>query len=130
MTDAGPQEPPDFARTVFPASDDSLRTMAVIVHGLNLAAAVNGITAVVAVIIAYLKRDEATGTLWRAHFDYAIRTFWIGLAVMVASILLAFVVIGIFGLLALGVWWLVRSIFGLLKAIDRRPIPNPESLLI
>jgi uncharacterized membrane protein len=27
-------------------------------------------------------------------------------------------------------WWLIRSLNSLLKAIDDRPIPNPETWLI
>ncbi len=32
----------------------------------------------IGVIIAYLKRGEADGTLWRTHFTYIIHTFWLG----------------------------------------------------
>ncbi len=112
------------------AGADNLRTMAVIVHGLNLAAAFNGISALIAVIIAYMKRGEAAGTPWEGHFTYAIYTFWIGFLGFVVSFLLAFILIGLLGFLAIGLWWLVRCIFALLKAIDRQPIPNPDSLML
>lgn len=112
------------------AATDNLRTMAVIVHGLNLAAAFNGVSALIAVIIAYVKRGEAAGTPWEGHFTYAIYTFWVGFLGMIVSVMLAFILIGLLGFLAIGIWWLVRSIFGLLKAIDRQPIPNPDSLML
>jgi uncharacterized membrane protein len=104
--------------------------MAVIVHALNLLSCFIGLTGLVAIIIAYLKRGEMAGTIWQGHMTFAIRTFWIGLLVGFIGGLLTFIGIGFLILLALVVWYLVRTIFALLKAIERKPIPNPESFLI
>lgn len=106
------------------------RDMAVIVHALNLLSCFIGLTGLVAIIIAYLKRGEMAGTIWQGHMTFAIRTFWIGLLVGFIGGLLTFIGIGFLILLALVVWYLVRTIFALLKAIERKPIPNPESFLI
>lgn len=115
--------------TEYEQRDKQLRDTALIIHLLNVAAAVNGITAIVALIIALLKRDEARGTMWEGHFTYAIRTFFLGLIIFVVSMALTIVVVGIFGLLLVGIWWLVRSVLALIKAINNEPIRDPETWL-
>jgi uncharacterized membrane protein len=103
------------------------RTWAIIVWALYLASGVTGITVIIALIIAYVKRPELAGTPFESHMTYAIRTFWIGLLGVVVGTILTFVVIGIALLVAMAVWVLYRMIRGLILAIDGRPIPNPES---
>src|SRR6266849_2905464 len=89
-----------------PSTSDGVspQTWAIIVWGLYLAAFVTfAITAVVAVITAYVKRGDLVGTPYESHMTSAIRTFWISLIVGVIGVILAFVGIGfvILGLLAL-----------------------------
>ena len=36
-------------------------------------------TPVVGVIMAYVKRDEAQGSIYASHIDYLIKTFWVSL---------------------------------------------------
>ncbi len=101
-----------------------------IVWGLYLAAFFTfAITAVVAVIIAYVKRGDLVGTPYESHMTSAIRTFWISLIVGVIGVILAFVGIGfvILGLLAL--WQLFRIIRGLIRALDGRAIADPAGWL-
>ena len=55
-----------------------------IVIGLVTAATVIGAfvfgwPSIIAVIINYVKRDEARGTYLESHFRWQIRTFWFGL---------------------------------------------------
>ena len=57
------------------ASD--LRSLAIAGYVLFLLAAVNGFTALIGLIIAYVKRRDATGTIWRSHFDNMITVFWV-----------------------------------------------------
>jgi uncharacterized membrane protein len=52
-----------------------LRTWAIAVWVLYLASYLTGITAIVGVIIAYVKRQDAAGTPYASHMTYAIRTF-------------------------------------------------------
>ncbi|AUN31391.1 DUF4870 family protein [Niveispirillum cyanobacteriorum] len=84
----------------------------------------------IGVIIAYLKRGEAYGTLWETHITYIIRTFWLGVLGIVVAGLTSFIGIGILLGLVVALWWLIRSVNSLLKAIDDRPIHNPETWLI
>ena len=106
--------------------DNSSMRMLVVVS--NLLAIVG--FGLIGVIIAYLKRAEARGTLWESHFTYIIRTFWLGVLGLIIGIATSFIGIGALILFAVAVWWLIRSIYSLLKAVDQRPIPNPETWLI
>ena len=38
-----------------------------------------GISAIVAIVLAYVKRDDARGTWLESHFRWQIRTFWFAL---------------------------------------------------
>ncbi|MBP7337125.1 hypothetical protein [Niveispirillum sp.] len=83
----------------------------------------------IGVIIAYLKRADARGTLWETHITYIIRTFWMGVLGIIIGSATAFIGIGVLILIVVGLWWLIRSIKSLLKAINDEPIRNPETLL-
>jgi uncharacterized membrane protein len=117
MTDAAHAYPPR------PVPDhESLRTMAIIVYALMLASFVSMHTAaIVAVILAYVKRGDARGTIWETHFDAVISTFWISLIVLIVAVPLCFVLVGIPILFALAIWYLYRNIKGLVRAIDGQP---------
>ena len=106
------------------------QTWAIIVWALFIASYFTiAITAIVAVIIAYVKRGDLAGTPFESHMTSAIRTFWITLIVGIIGIVLAFVGIGfiILGLLAL--WQLFRVIRGLVRALDGAPIADPAGWL-
>lgn len=106
-----------------------LRTYAWIVHLLYAAAMLTGITAVAGVIIAYLKRGEASGTMYESHYAYAIRTFWIGLALGIVAFVLSFVLIGVLVFALGGVWWLIRVIRPIMALLEGRPVSNPTGLI-
>jgi uncharacterized membrane protein len=76
---------------------------------------------VAGVVLAYIKRDDARGTIWESHFHNMIEVFWISLVVFIVAIPLCFVVIGIPILLGLFVWFLYRTIKGLIRAIENQP---------
>ena len=81
--------------------------------------------ALAGLILAYVKRGEAD-PLAAGHFEFQIRSFWIGLAACVIGGLLAIVLIG-YAVLALWVIWaLVRFITGLLALLDDRPVRDPD----
>jgi uncharacterized membrane protein len=101
--------------------EDSARTVAIIVYLLYLAALINGLTAVIGVILAYVKRDDARGTVYESHFANAIEVFWIFLIGMLVAVPLCFILIGIPLVLALYVWVLFRTIKGVVRASDGRP---------
>lgn len=50
------------------------KVLPAVVYGLYLLALTNGLTAVIAVIVAYVNRDTA-GPINESHYTFAIRTF-------------------------------------------------------
>jgi uncharacterized membrane protein len=103
-------------------------TFAVIVYGLYFAGYLTAISALIGVIIAHVKVDD-TDPVLRSHYQFQIRTFWIGLLYLAIGMPLSMVLIGIPVL----VWWLLWSLIRIIKGIilvnERRPIAKPRSWL-
>jgi uncharacterized membrane protein len=103
---------------------ESLRTLTTVVYALQAAGFfVGGITWIVAVVVNYVKRDEAAGTLYESHFRWQIRTFWFGLLWAVIGGLLALVLVGFAILFAAAVWLIYRIVKGWLNLNDGKPMP-------
>jgi uncharacterized membrane protein len=106
---------------------ESLRTIAVIVWVAHLAGLVtSGLGNLVAVILAYVKRGDAAGSVYRSHLDQAIALFWwlvagwlISVAIVVASVGLGWPVAALIGI-ALLVLLLYKAIKGLVRANARQ----------
>ena len=92
---------------------------------LYAASIVIGFTSIVGVVIAYLKRADAAGTIYESHLTYAIRTFWIGLGLGLAGVVLSIVAIGVPVLIFAVVWFIIRVVRALLAWNDEKPIENP-----
>lgn len=101
--------------------EESARTISIIVYLLYLAALVNGLTAIVGVILAYVKRDDVRGTVYESHFSNAIEIFWVFIVGMLIAVPLCFIVIGIPLVVVLYIWVLFRTIKGLVRASDAQP---------
>jgi uncharacterized membrane protein len=100
----------------------------VIIYVLYFIGFFTALTALIGVIMAHVKASEADpDTL--THYRYQMRTFWFGLLMVIIGGVLAIVIIGWLILAWWFIWTLVRSIKGFLAAQERRPIPNPETLL-
>ena len=69
MSDTSPTPQPARIPDDTTGGASDLRSLAIVCYVLFLLAAVNGLTAFIGVIIAYVKRNDATGTIWRSHFD-------------------------------------------------------------
>jgi uncharacterized membrane protein len=84
-----------------------------------------GITGIVGVVMAYINKDDAPEWL-KTHYQFQIRTFWIGALFMILGGILSIILIGWFVLLFWVVWLIVRSIKGI-KALDsEQAIENPK----
>lgn len=91
-----------------------------------LVALVLGITSLVGVIMAYVKKGDAPEWL-KSHYQFQIRTFWICVLYTVIGVATTFVIIGFAILLFTLVWWIVRCVKGM-QAINRGEAhPNPTS---
>lgn len=119
------------------------RTVPAITYGLYLLGLVNGVTILIGLIVAYVNRDNA-GPRMRSHYTFLIRTFWIGIGIFLAlgllimiSAVLSVLLIGIPFLMlflalwgAVGVWFAVRCIVGLVYLSQGEAYPRPTSWLI
>jgi uncharacterized membrane protein len=101
--------------------------LALAVYILYLASYVVGITALVGVIIAHVQIGSTADPMLRSHYQWQIRTFWIGLLYFVIGVVLCFVVVGLFVLLFWFIWTVVRTVKGLLALNENKPIANPTS---
>jgi uncharacterized membrane protein len=98
------------------------RTLVLIVYGLYIGAVVTcGVAGLAGVILAYIKRDETRGTVWYSHYDNAIQAFWAWFIMMVIGAATFVFVIGFFLMGAAFLYFLYRTIKGLIAAIESRP---------
>jgi len=119
MTDVLPPENP---------SGLSMRTLTHVVYGLFalglISAGFLGLATIAAVVVAYLKRGDAAGTIYATHFDWVIKTFWWGMLWCVLSAIATYIFIGwITGLIAL-IWIIYRIVRGWL-ALFSGTAPQP-----
>lgn len=118
------------------------RMLAIICYGLFILVFTNGLTAIVGVVLAHIKRGDTRGTIWESHFTNLIHVFWIGVAFWVllltaglfgvaglwhmtitddfAPPLLALPILGLAFLIYV-IWYLYRMVRGLLFAIENKP---------
>lgn len=96
---------------------------------LYLSSCVLGVTALIGLVLAYVWRGETqAGSAWEtSHFTYLIRTFWIGLAGAMVSVLLMIVLIGFVLIIGVAVWVIVRCVLSLVSAQKQEPMPDAET---
>ena len=81
------------------------------------------ITYFVAIILDYIKLDDARGTWLESHFRWQIRTFWFGLLWFVVGGLTVFFIIGGIIIFANSLWLIYRILKGWLNLNDGKPMP-------
>ena len=122
---------------------DDDKTMPMVVYVLYLIGLVNGLTILIGFVMAYALKGNA-GEIARSHFVFQIRTVWIALAwcllggvIALVGLPLTLVLIGFlflklaFGIFGLtGVWFVVRSVAGLIYASRDQAYPRPGAWLI
>jgi len=127
--------------------EQAAKKLTTLIYALHAAGILTGgLTAVVAIIMIYIKKDEVAGTFLESHFTWQKRTFWYGslgvlggsvivsIASMAAAAIGAWIgnflgtVIIFFAFLlwivpfAVGIWWLYRLIKGYLNLNDNKPM--------
>ena len=95
-----------------------------VVYVLYLVSILLGITGVVGVVIAYVNKDNAPEWL-KSHYQFQIRTFWIGLLYVLIGSLLSFVLIGYLVILFWVVWLIIRCAKGVSSLGQKAAHPNP-----
>lgn len=105
------------------SADESSRTLTWVIYGLFAAGFVaGGLTTIAGLVLAYLKRESVAGTWLESHFRWLIRTFWISLAVGLASLVLMLIGVGVILMMGNLVWVIYRLVVGALALNDRKPI--------
>ncbi|HVP89370.1 MAG TPA: hypothetical protein VMU79_14975 [Casimicrobiaceae bacterium] len=129
-----------------PVPPQSLITMTLIVYalfgvaavvglassGFPLIAPLGGLAGIAGIIMAYVKRGEATGTWLASHYRWLIRTFWFsllwGIIGAIIFVLLALIIIGIIIGYAIWVattiWVLYRLVRGYMLFNESKPVPG------
>jgi len=100
----------------------SLKNIATAVYALQAVSFLLVITYFIAVILNYIKRDDARGTWLESHFRWQIRTFWFGLLWFALGGLTFFIVIGWAILFAASLWLIYRILKGWLNLNDGKPM--------
>jgi len=100
----------------------SLKQITLVVYGLQALSFFWGLPAIVGVIINYIKREDARGTVYESHFDWQIRTFWWGLLWAVVGIVLAVVLVGFVVMAVSWFWMIYRVVKGWLKLTEGKPV--------
>ena len=101
---------------------DKLKTITTVIYALQAASFVFGFTAIVALILNYVKRDDVRGSWLESHFRWQIRTFWFGVLWGVIGGVLLLVLVGWVILVADGIWIVYRIIKGWLDLYDGKPM--------
>ncbi|MTI62719.1 DUF4870 domain-containing protein [Methylophaga sp.] len=83
---------------------------------------------IIGVIIAYVNKDDAPAWL-QTHYQFQIRTFWIGLLYLFIGVILAMAVVGYFILLFWVIWVIVRCVKGMKYLDQNQAYPNPTTWL-
>lgn len=97
-----------------------------VIYILLIVSTLNGITGVIALIMAYVYLDDAEDWL-RTHYRFQIRTFWIGCLYTFIGLLTLKFIFGVLILLFTFVWMIIRCTKGLKQLEQRQPVRNLES---
>jgi uncharacterized membrane protein len=90
-----------------------------------------GIPSIVAVVMNYVKRDEARGTWLESHFSWQLRTFWFALLAFIAIGLFSLPLVALLGLgiltwmlgaFVVGIWIIYRVARGWLRLKDGKAV--------
>ena len=100
----------------------SLKTLTTVIYALYAVSLFVGVTAIVAIVLNYIKKEDVQGTWLESHFTWQIRTFWWGLLWMVVGAITWIILVGwvVWGVAF--VWIIYRIAKGWLKLNDGLPI--------
>jgi|TARA_B100000768_G_scaffold60381_1_gene58441 uncharacterized membrane protein len=87
---------------------------------LALGFVTGGLTAIAAVIINYIKRDDVRGSWLEGHFRWQINTFWFGLLWTIIAFLTWLVLLGWFTGALVTIWLVYRIAKGAIYLNDNK----------
>ena len=101
-----------------------LKTITQVVYGLQALSFAFGVTALIGLVINYIKRPDAQGTIVYSHHAWMVRSFWIYVALMAVALVLAVTIILIPLAWLLGcaawIWYAYRLIKGFIDLNNNR----------
>jgi len=101
----------------------SLKRVTMLVYVLYAFAYFGAITAIVGIMINYIKREEMAGTWLESHCRWQMRTFWFGVLWAVIGFVTLPILIG-FVIHAVNCLWMTyRVVKGWLYFNDNKPMP-------
>ncbi len=80
------------------------------------------ITAVLGIIINYVKDEDVKGSWLESHFQWQKNTFWYGLLWIVLGTLTTFLLIGYLVLAAVVIWLIYRIAKGWIYLVDGKEL--------
>ncbi|WP_432696174.1 DUF4870 family protein [Marinobacterium sp. YM272] len=83
-----------------------------LVYILYLVGLVVGVTALVGLVMAYINKGDSDSVA-ASHYRFQIRTFWIGLLMMVIGVITTPIILGWFVFLFWTIWLIIRCVKGL-----------------
>ena len=97
-----------------------------ITYILYLVSLALGITAIIAVVIAYINKDDPMPAWLKSHYDFLIDTFWKGMIMLIVGVLTIILIVGIPILIFFTVWVIIRAVKGMkrLEMKEAQPVPK------
>jgi uncharacterized membrane protein len=102
--------------------EKSAITLTTVIYALYAASYFVGITAIIAIVMNYIKSEDVAGTFLESHFRWQIRTFWFGLLWSGLGAITALFIVGWFILIADGIWIIYRIVKGWVRLNDGKPM--------
>jgi uncharacterized membrane protein len=103
----------------------SAKNVTTVIYALYAASFFLGVTAIVAIIMNYVKKEDMTGTFLESHFRWQIRSFWYGLLWLLLGALTLLIGVGFIVWGVTYVWLIYRIVKGWLRLNDNRPMYEP-----
>lgn len=110
------------------AQMQSLKTLTTVVYALYATTFFFVITAVIGIVVNYVKLDDVRGTWLESHFRWQIRTFWFGLLWFSLGALTWILVIGMAIMAVASIWLIYRIAKGWLNLNDNKPMYLPTNI--
>lgn len=107
---------------VTPAPDPGKKQLTLVIYILYACSFFLLITAIIAIVLNYVKKGDVQGTWLESHFRWQIRTFWFGVLWSALGYLTLIILIGWVILFAAFVWTVYRLVKGIVNLLDDKPM--------
>ncbi len=111
-----------------PDEDPAAKKVAYGIYLLYLSSIVLPMLIIVGIIFAYIFENDAKSIL-KSHYQYTIRSFWMGIIYFGLSTALISVAVGFVLVPLCVIWWVIRMGRGLKSLLKNEPIANPKTWL-